>query len=504
MFNFCRKYNAIVLVLCALAVVSLSGCIRTTIPLTQISVPIPQSPITMNDVTQLFKGYRQGNFYNLSWAEAFDGMQAKLSREYPLTEWKGIDWDGLYDIYKPRIVEAEANKDKQAYYLALREYIFSIPDGYMHITTPDDYREFAIGGDYGFSLVPLDDGRMVVGYLEKDGFAEHSGIRWGAEIIEWNGVPVREALEATSVLWSSSPPATLKYTLFEKCMMLTRAPVGSEVTLLFRNPGQENIWGTRLRARRDMFKGLEDLTRQGKPFSEFESPLETKILPDNIGYIKLYCQSPTIALPFPARAFRNSIEHFVKAGVQGVVLDLRGNSGGADELAATFAGHFTEKPLFFRNVVAFDERKGGFALQQGERLIVEPRIPVYSGPVAILIHRNTRDSGQAIANVLAPLPNVFLVGALATEGSYAYIGHEITMPEGHKITYPIGRMLDETGNVLIASGADRKSRVVPDLRTPFTLENLDIFFNKGGDPVLDQAVAEIKHRATQEKEGSAK
>ena len=155
-------------------------------------------------------------------------------------------------------------------------------------------------------------------------------------------------------------------------------------------------------------------------------------------------------------------------------------------------------------MVAFDSKKGGFALKDGERLIVEPRTPAFTGPLAILIHRNTRDSGQAITNVLAPLDNVFVVGALGTEGSYAYIGNEITMPEGYKISYPIGRMLDEVDNILITSGADMKNCVVPDLRTPFTLENLDSFFNQEGDPVLDQAVAEIKRRASQEQEKAAK
>jgi len=497
MCNFSRKNSLRAALLCLVCLGGLFGCTRATIPLTQITVPLPKSPIGMETIRELFEGYDAGNFSSLSWSEAFDGLHVKLSREYPFTDWKGIDWEGLYDVYKPRIDDAEAAGDEAAYYLALREYIFNISDGYMHISAPDEYREAAIGGDYGFSLLPLDDGRIIVADLEADGFAEHSGIRWGAEIIEWNGMPAREALNATSVLWSDHPPATHEYRLFEKSMMLTRAPVGTEVTVLFHNPGQESIWGTRLRARRDMFKGLEDLTRQGKPFSEFEPPLETRLLDGNIGYIKIYCQSPTLVMPYPARAFRRAVERFAKAEVGGIVLDLRGNSGGAGDLAATFAGHFTNEPLFFRNVVAYSAEKGGFALREDERLVVEPRDPVYTGPVGMLIHRNTRDSAQAIVDVLSPLPHVFVVGALATEGSYAYLGAEITMPEGHKISYPTGRMLDEAGNILVTSGADMESRVAPDLRTPFTLENLDIFFNQGGDPVLDHAVAEIKRRAEQ-------
>lgn len=497
MFRLSIKKIKLCIAFCCLCLCVLLGCARTTIPLTQISMPVPKSPLTFDDVLALFKGYKEGNFFNVSWTEAFNGMHAKLSREYPFTEWKNINWESLYDLYYPRIAAAAEQKDTKAFYLALREYVFNIPDGYIRINTPEDYREEAIGGGYGFSILPLDDGRLIACNLEKDGFAENSGIRWGAEIIEWNGMPAREALQKTSVLWCENPPATDEYTLFEKCMMMTRAPVGTEVAVLFRNPGQENTWGTRLRARKDMFKGLEDLTRQGKPFSEFESPMESRVLEDKIGYVKIFCQSPTLTVPFPARALRRIVEGFKKANVQGVVLDLRGNSGGDDSLAATFAGHFTEQPLFFRNVVAFDDKKGGFALKSGERLVVEPRTPTITEPVAVLIHRNTRDSGQAIASVLSSLPNVFIVGALATEGSYASVGGEITMPEGHKITYPTGRMLDEAGNILVTSGADMKNRVAPLVRIPFTFENLDSFFNRGSDPVLDKAIAEIKQRIAQ-------
>ena len=484
--------------LCILTLSLLLGCARTTIPLTDISVPVPRSPVDLAGFWEVFGAYREGNFSNLEWSEAFDAMHLKLSREYPFTEWKAIDWEALYDTYMPLVVAAEAADDEHAYYMALREYVFSIPDGYLHITAPKEYREEAIGGDFGFSILPLDDGRLVVGALEADGFAEHSGIHWGAEIVEWDGIPAREALDAVSTLWSDSPPATQEYALFERCMMMTRAPVGTEATIIFRNPGHDSLWGTRLRARRDFFEGLQDLTEEGKPFSEFESPIETEMLDANIGYIRVYCQASTLVMPFPARAFRRAINRFKSAGVDGIILDLRGNSGGTDELAATFAGHFTSAPLFFRDTVAFDESKGGFALRDGDRLTIEPREPVYEAPVAILIHRNTRDSGQAIVQALAPLPHVFVVGALATEGSYALVGGEITMPGRHRISYPVGRMLDADGQILVTSGADMENRVTPDIRVPFTLENLDSFFNQGGDPVLEQAVLEIQQRAQQQ------
>ena len=471
-----------------------AGCARSTLPLTRITMPLPSVPLEMDSIREIFGSYREGNFQNRAWPDAFQAMHQKLSREYPFTEWKAVDWDALYDRYYPLVEAAEAEQDGEAYYLALRGYLHAIPDGYLRVTTPAQYREAAIGGGYGFSVLPLDDGRIIVARVEPDSFAALAGIQWGTEIIEWNGRPVAEALDQAPLLWSDTPAATDEYRLFEQCALLTRAPVGAEASIMFRNPGSDSLWVTRLEARRDQFATLEDLTRHDRDFSEFESPLEIKLLEDNIGYIKIYCHAATMAMPFPARAFRRAIERFVQADVDGVVLDLRGNTGGMDDLAVTFAGHFTESPIFFRDVVAFDLAKGGFAFKEDARLVIEPRTPYFGGPVMVLVHRSTRDSGQALADSLHALENVVTLGVAGTEGSWAHLGGDITMPGGYAISYPVGRMLDEAGEIRVTAGADMVGRVQPEIRIPLTLEAYDAFFNENRDVVLDRAIEEIKAR----------
>lgn len=487
------------LLLCLCLIESLlCGCVRTTIPLTNISVPVPDVAFDMSPILEIFGSYKAGYFQNRSWPDAFHAMHQKLSREYPFTEWKAVDWEKLYDRYAPRVAAAEADNNDYAYYLAVREYLYSIPDGYLRITTPSEYREAAIGGDFGFSILPLADGNFVAAHIEEDSYAARAGIKWGATILEWDGKPIADAVAQTSVLWSESPSATTEYKLYEQCMMLTRAPVGTEVSVMFKNVGAQSAWITRLQARRDRFTGLADLTKQDKPFSEFESPFETKMLADNIGYIKIYFHAPTVTTPFPTRAFRRIMERFVQENVAGIVLDLRGDIGGSDAVGLTFAGHFIKERLFMRDVVAFDAQKGGFALLENERAVVEPRSPHFSGPVAILIHRNTRDGGQMIADLLNRQENVFTVGVTGTEGSYAYLGADIHLPNGYVVSYPIGRMLDENGNIRIAGSADMTSRVVPDVQVPMTLENLDLFFRQEKDPVLEAATAEIHARIAQQ------
>lgn len=491
-----RTYTAVCCLFACVIVSGLwTGCVRTTLPLTNLTVPLPTVPIKMESVLEVFGSYREGNFQNRSWTDAFNGMHQKLVREYPFSEWKALDWDALYDKYAPQVEAASQAKDEAAYYLALRSYLYSIPDSSLSISTPETYRNDAVGAGYGFSLLPLDDNRVVVVRVEPGFFADMAGIKWGAEVLEWNGLPIAKALEQTPVLWSDAPPSTHECRRLEQCTLLTRAPAGTETTLTFHNPGTKSVWITKIEARRDFYGSLETLTRQGKPFTEFESPLETRILDGNVGYIKVYCHAATLAMPFPVRAFRNAIKQFLDAHVAGLVLDLRGDVGGLDELAATYAGHFTRDSLFYRNLVAFDYDKGGFALKDDARTVIEPRTPYFGGPVMVLIQYTTHDGGQALADSLHQLPNVSLVGFTGTEGSWGLPGGHVTMPGGYVISYPIGRFLDNSDVVRVTSTGKMESRVKPDIRVPLTLENYEAFFKEDRDVVLERAIEEIKARA---------
>lgn len=482
------------LLACGVIFVLGAGCARTTLPMTDITMPLPSVPLNMDSVKDVLGSYREGNFQNRPWLDAFQAMHRKLSREYAFTEWKALNWDAMYAAHAPEVEAAELAQDEQAYYLALRSYVYSIPDGNLNITTPDRYREAAIGAGYGFNVVPLEDGRVMVARVVPGFFAAMAGIQWGAEIIEWDGVPIAEALERMPLLWADAPAATDEGRLFQQCTLLTRAPAGTKVSVKFKNPGSDSVWVTRLEARRDYYQTLTDLTRQQKSITEFESPLESKVLDGNIGYVKVHCQAATLAMPFPARAFRRAIETCLAANVKGLVLDLRGNTGGLDDFAVTYAGHFTQAPMLYRKLVAFDYDKGGFALNGEAGLTIEPRTPYFGGPVMVLVHLDTRDSGQALADSLHRLPNVSLLGVTGTEGSWGYPGGQITMPRNYVISYPIGRMLDDADIIRVTAGADMQCRVKPDIRIPLTPEVFDSFFRQDRDVLLDKAIAEIKGR----------
>lgn len=470
--------------------VAVSGCVQKRLPVLGLRVPFPRNPLAESPPST------QSNYSALSWTEAFEALHGRLVREYPFTEWKRVSWDSLYDRFALRIADAEARDDARAYYRALREYVHSVPDGYLGLSMDEARRMEAVGGGFGFSVVPLDDARLIVYRVARNSGAAAAGITWGTQIHEWNGKPAREALDEVPAIWVENPSPTYVGRMLDRCMLLTRAPVGGEARITFRKPGDDRLLTTTLTAQNDQYLGMGDVVSYGRSFSELESPFETRILPGNIGYVNILSQSSTLTTPFPDRAYRKAIEKFVRDGVAGLVLDLRGNSGGDPRLAAAFAGHFMRERRVIGDMVAFDPRKGGFSLQEDGRIEAAPIQPHIGAPVVVLVHRSTRDTGQVIAAALQGQPQVTVMGVLGTEGSLAKVGGEARMPGGHVVHFPIGRVVDPQGGVVISTDAGLDGGVVPDVVIPATLELLDAQFNRGRDPVLDAALALLRGKAS--------
>ncbi len=73
------------------------------------------------------------DFSKLSYTQAFDKMLDKFKKQYAWTELKNIDWNAKATEFRPRFADAEKNNDPHAYALALRDFLWSIPDTHIGI-----------------------------------------------------------------------------------------------------------------------------------------------------------------------------------------------------------------------------------------------------------------------------------------------------------------------------------------------------------------------------------
>lgn len=453
------------------------------------------------------------DYSDLGWAGAFTEAHDTFSREYAFGAWKGVDWDGLYARFLPRIAAAEAAGDDDAYYLALHEYVCSIPDSHISLAAEDAAVPLAlgrrlVGGGFGIAAAELDDWRVVAAAVVPGGPADRAGIATGAQIVSWDGRPARSAIgridvgavpykALTGAVGSEAPKATRDHYRLEQTRLLTRGPIGSTAEVAFVNPGADHTRTVTLTAVDDDGETFSLVDFAARP--ELSSEVDHRILPEGFGYVhvrmELDLENPG---GYPVRVyeqFREAIASFVAAGVPGVVLDLRGNYGGSDQLAADMCGFFTSTPAFYEEQEYYDKRDGRFLritlAETGpdpivDQLTIEPQTPCFGGPVVVLVNPNTTSSGEGPPMAISRMPNGRVIGFYGTNGSFGMTGGEIALPGGFAIHYPFGRSVDADGVIQLDS-RNGYGGVHPDLRVPKTLENV-LAFAAGTDVELEYAV----------------
>lgn len=439
------------------------------------------------------------DYTKLTWAEAFDQLHAQISLKYPFTDWKEIDWDAKYAHTAPLIMKAEAENDPEAYYLALREYAWDIPDAHVQLGGPDlGLRMQAIEGGYGFGIIGLDDSRVIAHLITPDGPAEKAGMLWGAEIVEWNGLSIKEALNQTSTIWASNPQATTEGHRLEQFHFLTRDPIGTETKISYRNTGDESIKTVTLIAETDQLETLQvDLMVERDLQAIFEPPVQYEVLDEGVGYIRITGFMPTLGGVMPSKIFDKAIKTFLAAKVSGIIIDVRNNGGGLDALVPDFVGHFFTEQGFYEQVSIYDEITDQFEIDLTKTLTIEPRKPYFDGPVIVLVDKYTFSTAEGIPMAIQALPQGYVAGIYGTNGSFALGDPGINLyrlPNELGFTFFEGRGLDEEMKIQIDGNAEGVGGVVPDLRVPLTDESVYRMYVEGVDIVLEFAIEALEEK----------
>jgi carboxyl-terminal processing protease len=452
---------------------------------------LPPLPLPRHHAELLRREETETNLAGLSWSGAFDGLCAKLTAEYPFTEWKGIDWAALHDRFAPRIRDAEERRDDRAYYRALRAFAWSVPDGHLDLRGDDrGLKEAEVGGGYGLGVVELDDGRLRIGRVDPGGPADQAGLRVGAEVVAWNGGPARAALDRVDVDWSEQPPATAAGRELQRLRFLTHGPVGRHAAVGFRNPGDREAATAVLAAVPEAYPrpvGNRWDTLLG-------DAVETRTLPGGCGYIQVKFELPTLRDLLPERAVRRALGRFLKAGAPGVVVDVRGNTGGQDEIVPRMTGCFQARPRIYEIAGMLDAATRSFRPHRETAVRVLPRPPRWPRRVAVLINADTFSAGEGIPLALKGLPNVGVFGWRGTQGSFGVGEKTVHLPDGLDLTFPQGRSLDGAGRIQIDGDAAGRGGVQPDHRVPLDAAVFEENFVRGRDAVLEAALRWIEGR----------
>lgn len=197
-------------------------------------------------------------------------------------------------------------------------------------------------GDYGISLITLDNGDTIAVNTIED-----IEIKDGDIITKWNGVPVDEAID--SVFLPITLGTTLENERIQKTFFL--AGVGddtAEVTYI----GSDGTEATVILNRID-----GNIPRVLKSFNLFtcsrNEEYDYRMLSDNIGYLRVTSEetnelSDTIAYvtgnhTTAREMFRKDLRELKNQGMTKLVIDIRNNAGGYEEVATALTSLFTKE-----------------------------------------------------------------------------------------------------------------------------------------------------------------
>ncbi|MCX6286482.1 MAG: S41 family peptidase [Bacteroidetes bacterium] len=452
---------------------------------------------------------------------AYDSMHQRFQVYYAFGEWKAVDWNALNGIIRTRIVNAGQTNDTNAFYLALREYVASIHDGHLSVRGSgwDNHKAYAryqqIGGSYGFALTGLDDGRIVARLVNPGSPSALAGMQFGAEILEINDKPVNGALDTLSVLWAEANPATRECRRLNQFRFIGRAPVGRNMKVKFLNRGAIGSVTALMTAVDDNYLTFDQTSLL--PIDPGPTISYSILQPYGYGYIKLTSEpgdSATMAQVYIS--FRQAITSFNTAGVPGMILDMRVNTGGEDLLSAALSGFFTTDTTLYEYRSFYNPGSGQFELwplplphfnPQTLGTYINPKYPngaqytepqgiIFSKPVMVMVGPRNISSGEGIPMMVQRLPKNKVVSFYGSNGSFgmmeSWSNHYLYPPPNDLyLRYPVGRSLDKNMKIQLDSDSTMQGGVIPDIRVPLNDTVIDQLYTDNIDVELKYAIGEL-------------
>lgn len=420
------------------------------------------------------------DFSKLSYAEAFDKMFefAKLNYAFNGIEEKEPDWNTLYKELKPRVEEAEKNKDPMAFYLAIRDFNWAFKDTHVYLDGGalgnEDFQKYVSGG-YGFAVRELDDGRAIVIFVMESGPAARAGMKVGAEVTRFNGKPISEAISEVVPYMSISSTSFYR---FQQARYFTRGQLGQPTEVTFANPNEQ--------AR----------TVKLTPETEYESfdhasvlygseeqlqPVTYKIVKEgnvSIGYVAINSYNDDLNLIM--RLFERALEQFIEQKVIGVIIDMRYNSGGSP---LGLAGFLSDKEILLGQRETYNQTTGKFETD-GARDKVLPMANQYRfDKMVMLVGMGCTDICEEEAYAFSQVPEMTIMGQYPTAGAFATaVRGQISLPEGISLRIPTERFTLPDGSLFLEGVGVEPTVKVPVNETTALAE---------GDVVLDTAVENI-------------
>lgn len=444
-----------------------------------------------------------------SYSESFHSMVQDMDRNYVLKDWKEADLSALEEKYMPMVKEAEQAQDPAKFADAVTLFCRELHDGHVAVQANYDKDKYASAlepREYGLAMVQLDDGSVIAVCTTED--VNKMGIEDGTVIKKWNGKLVEQAIAEDVPDTGFSVKANE-----DRVAAIYLSGIGGDtvvVSFLDEEGVEQNAILSDLgepHTQMEAFRLFCNFPKLGEE-DEFDAlsaeNFSTKMLDDKCGYLRLTVEATdnglydifvgyTTGNHRQAREmFREKLRDLRAQGMEYLVIDLRNNDGGYDEIGAALTDLFTEDEYYAQGL--------GVCINGNYTSVSDH--PVRGDgefadlQVVALTNMGCLSAGDGTSLYLSKLPNVTLAGITDPYGCNQETGGICALSDGVVyVGYPVGLILDETGVPNIDTRADRISRNPVEERIPLDYDAAMKMFRDKEDYELDWAVKYLENNA---------
>jgi carboxyl-terminal processing protease len=342
--------------------------------------------------------------------KVFETVWSTVNKEFYDAKFNGVDWQAVHDKYLP-IARAAASDDEL--YEVINQMLGLLKVSHMEAGPASKVKKFtakAAATGVGLRMV---EGRLTIARLLPGFPAEKAGLKLGHIVTAIDGAAVSD-IEDAKVKLAGTAGTAVKITYLD----------GQDVehdAVVERMP-------------------LSDSDRGDLAGFNLYALFSCKQLDGGIGYISF-----TSFVPFLNNRIYAAFGSMKNA--PGLILDLRGNGGGDDEVALRIANRLFDKPTLLMVT-----RK---RTSEDNYYKAKPTQPIYRGKFVVLVDEYSGSASEQLTAGLQESGRAYVIGK-TTAGEDLDANIKI-LPDGGMLVYAYGLPVTPKGVIIEGRG------VIPDL-----------------------------------------
>ncbi|MCB0189509.1 MAG: hypothetical protein KDE31_34795, partial [Caldilineaceae bacterium] len=384
--------------------------------------------------------------------ESFNALIDVLAERYAWTDLRGLDWEQIRAAYLPQVEAADANNDIPAYFVLLHSLAMSIADAHVSATAEANFdatmaqimtQAEQISGKVGASVIAVTDeadptapfgDKVVVLSVGEGTPAAEAGWVPGTEIVSINGAALAARYAELPLIIGTGVEEVQR---MQKAPFLLSFPMSETVTIGYRLPAADEVMtATMTTGSHDSGPVTAAPTNQS---------LRTPVTYEQRGNYAIVRWNDFVSYLVPKLAVLEEALTFEQnRSSAGMILDLRGNSGGWAVLYETMASYFftaaDPMPFHVFDWSYYDANVGDLVKSDAtDYQLSAPRPDLaYAGPLVILIDQTCASACEYFTQHLQITGRATVVGHSASAGAGGPIDR-IAMPGNITFQYTMGR-----------------------------------------------------------------